>query len=172
MSVENLAIMQGLYTRRTQNYELRLLEPWPASPSDDPTRLYFTYMHFFGIWAAIMDRVGLGGLQVSLQDTVSSPQVLFARDQGRPVDAPLRTIHCIYPHGDALELRAGRPCRSSWQLLSYEQQCAVRSQAWLDALTPAPKSLFEIHVESDLAAPASLAKPWLWSEEADWRQLD
>lgn len=161
MSVEKLVVMEGLFTRRTKNYELRLTEPWSGDPSDDPTRLSFTYMQFFGIWAAIVDRTGLGGLQVSIQDTVSSPQVLFARDETRPVGSALRTLHCIYPSGDALAGKAGRPCSAPWKLLPYEQQCAVRSQAWLDALTPAPKSLFEIYLENSPATAATLRKLWV-----------
>jgi hypothetical protein len=161
MSVEKLVVMDGLFTRRQKNFELRLTEPWADSPSDDPTRLSFTYMQFFGIWAAIVDRIGLQGLQVSMQDTVSSPQVLFAKDGMRPVDSPLRTFHCIYPSGEALAVEAGRPCRSPWKLLPYEQQCAVRSQAWLDALTPVPKSLFEIYMEDSPAAAETLGKLWV-----------
>jgi hypothetical protein len=161
MSVENLVVMDGLFTRRAKNFALRLTEPWSGSPSDDPTRLSFTYMQFFGIWAAIVDRTSVGGLHVALQDTVSSPQVVFTKDDTRPAGSPLRTLHCLYPSGDALALRAGRPCRSPWNLLPYEQQCVVRNQAWLESLTPDPKSLFQIFLETSPDAVEKLKRLWV-----------
>jgi len=161
MSVENLVVMDGLFTRRANNYTLRLSEPWPGSPSDDPTRLRFTYMHFFGIWAAIVDCCAVGGLQISMQDTVMAPQVLYTRDNSRPVDAPLRMLHCIFPDGDALAVKAGRPCTQPWKLLSFERQCVVRSQAWLQALTPPPKPSFQIYLETSPDAVEMLKRIWV-----------
>lgn len=155
MSTESLMVMKGLTIPRTSNYGLRLSEPWTHSPSDDPTRLNFTYMQFFGLWAAIVDRLGRGGFKVKLQDTVSTPQVVFARDESRAFGSPLQTLHCLYPDGASLAIRAGRPCKAPWTLLSNEQQCVLRSWEWLNTLRPTEKSLFEIYLETN---PDSLTK--------------
>ncbi|CAN7401116.1 hypothetical protein [Massilia sp. LjRoot122] len=161
MSTESLMIMKGLSIPRKSNYELRLSEPWTHNPSDDPTRLSFTYMQFFGLWAAIVDRLGRGGLKVSLQDTVSTPQVVFARDESRPFDSPLRTLHCLYPDPAALVSRAGRPCKVPWTLLSSEQQCVLRTWEWLNTLRPTEKSLFEIYLETSPDAVTTLHQLWV-----------
>jgi hypothetical protein len=161
MSIENLVVVDGLFTRRTTNYALRLNEPSSGNPSDDPARLSFTYMQFFGIWAAIVDHTAREGLRVSMQDTVSSPQIVFTRDESRPTNSPLQVFHCIYPEGDALALSAGRPCKAPWTLLPYERQCAIRSQKWLDALTPPPKSLVELYLESGQEAAEKLRQLWV-----------
>jgi hypothetical protein len=160
MSVENLIVVDGLFTRRTTNYALRLTEPSSGDPSDDPARLSFTYMQFFGIWAAIVDNAAKQGLRVLMQEAVSSPQIVLTRDETRPADSPLRVFHCIYPEGDALALNAGRPCRAPWTLLPYERQCAIRSQKWLDSLTP-PKSLVELYLESGPDAAEKLRQLWV-----------
>ncbi len=160
MSTERLMIMKGLNLPRTSNYDLRLSEPWVHSPSDDPTRLSFTYMQFFGLWAAIVDRLGRGGFKVSLQDTVSTPQVVFARDESRPFNSPLRTVHCLYPDPTALVSRAGHPCKAPWTLLSDQQQCVLRSWEWLNTLRPTERSLFEIYLETDPEALAKLHQLW------------
>jgi hypothetical protein len=161
MSVENLIVVDGLFTRRTTNYALRLTEPSSGDPSDDPARLSFTYIQFFGIWAAIVDNAATQGLRVSMQETVLSPQIVFTRDETQPADSPLRVFHCIYPEGDALALNAGRPCRAPWTLLPYERQCAIRSQKWLDSLTPPPKSLVELYLESGPDAAEKLRQLWV-----------
>jgi hypothetical protein len=161
MSVENLVVVEGLFTRRSTNYALRLTEPSPESPSDDPARLRFTYMQFFGIWAAIVDHTAREGLRVSMQDTVSSPQFVFAWDQTRPANSPLAAFDCIYPEGDVLARNAGRPCKAPWALLPYEQQCAIRSQKWLDSLTPRPKSVLELYLESGPGAVEKLRQIWV-----------
>lgn len=145
MSIERLAVMDGLFTERNANYDLRLIEPWPDSPSDNPTRLGFTYMHFFGLWAAILEGNSVQGVNVTLEQTVSSPQVVFARGRERPLDAPLRFLHCIYPDGIALALKAGQPCKAPWTLLSPEKQCAIRTQEWLNSTTPSRLTMFQLH---------------------------
>ncbi|AXA90819.1 hypothetical protein [Massilia sp. YMA4] len=149
MSIENVIVLKGLFLRRTTNYRLRLTEPWPGNPSDDPTRLAFTYMQFFGIWAGIVNRRGFKGLQICMQDTVTEAQVVYATDPARPADAPLEMLHCLYPDGDALTIQAGRPCRQPWRLLPYERQCEVRTLEWLAALTPPPKPIFQLYLETD-----------------------
>jgi hypothetical protein len=161
MATENLVVMDGLFARRAGNFALHLSEPWPESPSDDPTRLRFTYMHFFGIWAAIVDGSAVGGLQSSMQDTAMAPQVVYTRDNARPLDAPMRMLHCIFPDGDALAVNAGRPCSQPWKLLPFERQCVVRSQAWLQSLTPSPKPSFQVYLETDPNAMETLKRLWV-----------
>lgn len=153
-------IMKGLHYPRTSDYELRLSEPWAHSPSDDPSRLSFTYMQFFGLWAAMIDCLSRGGFKVAMQDTVVTPQVVFARDDSRPFDSPIRILHCLYADPAALVLRAGRPCKKPWTLLSSEQQCILRSWEWLNTLRPTEKSLFEIYVETSPDALTKLHQLW------------
>jgi hypothetical protein len=160
MSTERLMIMKGLHYPRTSDYELRLSEPWAHSPSDDPSRLSFTYMQFFGLWAAMIDCLNRGGFKVAMQDTVVTPQVVFARDDSRPFDSPIRILHCLYADPAALVLRAGQPCKKPWTLLSDEQQCVLRSWEWLNTLRPTEKSLFEIYVETSPDALAKLHQLW------------
>ncbi|WP_314441288.1 hypothetical protein [Massilia timonae] len=155
MAAESLMIMKGLHHPRTTNYEMHLSEPWPHSPSDDAARLSFTYMQFFGLWAAMTDQLSRGGLKVSMQDTVATLQVVFARDESRPFDSPLRVVHCLYPDPAALALRAGRPCTRPWNLLSSEQQCVLRTSQWLNTLRPTERSLFEIYVETNTTKSAA-----------------
>lgn len=161
MSIENLVVVGGLFTRRTTDFTLRLTEPSSANPSDNPSRLSFTYMQFFGIWAAIVDLTAKQGLRVSMQDTVSSPQIGFAKDETQPIDSPLQLLHCIYPDGDSLDLSAERPCKAPWTLLPYERQFAVRSQEWLYSLTRPPKSLLELHLDSRSDAADKLSQLWV-----------
>jgi hypothetical protein len=146
MSSENLIDINGLSTRRTTNFRLSLTEPWPDSPSDDRTRISFSYMQFFGIWAAIVDSSDFSCARIVMENTVSSPQILFALDGERPAGSPLRVLHCIYPKGEDMATRAGRPCKLPWKLLPTEQQCAIRSREWLRSLRPVPPSLAELYL--------------------------
>ncbi|MEX5745936.1 hypothetical protein [Massilia sp. X63] len=160
MTTESLMIMKGLYLPRRSNYSLRMSEPWSHSPSDDPTRLSFSYMQFFGLWAAMIDCLGRGGLKVTMQETVATPQVVFAQDKSRRFDSPLRTLHCLYPDPTSLAFRAGRPCKKPWTLISNEQQCVQRTWEWLNTLRPTEKSLFEIYLETSPDAVQKLHQLW------------
>jgi hypothetical protein len=128
MSIEQIIVVEGLFVPRRTNYEIRLTEPSASSPSDDRARLSFTYMQFFGIWSAIVDRTPGGWFTVGMQETISSPQILFTRDTSQPADAPLRTIHCIYPEGEGMATKAGRPCKAPWTLRPTENACVLRSR--------------------------------------------
>jgi hypothetical protein len=161
MSIENLVVMKGLHTRRTNNFRLRLTEPWPDSPSDDRTRISFTYMQFFGIWAAIVDSSNASGMRIAKQDAVSSPQILFALDAERLPGSPLRVLHCIYPAGESMAARAGQPCKSPWTLLPTEQQCAIRNKEWLQSLTPVPLSLVEVYLKQNPGAVIEMRQLWV-----------
>lgn len=145
MSIENLAILEGLYRRRDNDFTLNLTEPWRVSPSDDSTRLAFTYMQFFGIWAAIVDQIPKGGFDVTLQQIVASPQIVFADDNAEQRRSPLRHLNCIYPDAEDLVRRAGVPCKASWNLLSDEQQCVLRSHEWLNSVVRLEKQVIQVH---------------------------
>lgn len=160
MRTESLIIMKGLFVSRTSNYELRMTEPWAHSPSDDATRLSFTYMQFFGLWAAMVDCLGRGGVKVSMQEIVITPQVVFAQDKSHPIDSPLRTLHCLCPDASSLAIRSGRPCKASWNLVPSERQCVQRTWEWLNTLRPSEPSLFEIWLENSPDAVAKLHQLW------------
>ncbi len=161
MSVENLAVLEGLSVRRDKDFSLNLTEPWAVSPSDDSTRLMFTYMQFFGIWAAIVDQIPKGGLEVSLRKVVGSPQIVFAEERSYPTRSPLRTLNCIYPDGKDLVRRAGIPCKASWTLLASEQQCVLRTHEWLTSVGPSEKPVVQLHAQSDLDAAQARHRLWI-----------
>ena len=162
MSIEQIIVAEGLFVPRRTSYEIRLTEPSASSPSDDRARLSFTYMQFFGIWSAIVDRTPGGWFTVGMQETISSPQILFTRDTSQPADAPLRTIHCIYPEGEGMATKAGRPCKAPWTLRPTENACVLRSQAWLNSIKlPLPKTMFELYGESGPGAVETIKRLWL-----------
>lgn len=147
MSVENLAVLEGLSARRDKDFTLNLTEPWGASPSDDPTRLVFTYMQFFGIWAAIVDQIPKGGLEVSVQQVVASPQIVYAKNLPYQARSALRKLDCIFPDGKDLVRRAGIPCKASWTLLSDQQRCVLRTHEWLTSVAPPEKPVLQVHAQ-------------------------
>jgi hypothetical protein len=162
MSIEQIIVVEGLFVPRRTNYEIRLTELSASSPSDDRARLSFTYMQFFGIWSAIVDRTPGGWFTVGMQETISSPQILFTRDTSQPADAPLRTIHCIYPEGEGMATKAGRPCKAPWTLRPTENACVLRSKAWLNSIKPPPpKTMFELYAESGPEAVETIRRLWL-----------
>ncbi|WP_036167120.1 hypothetical protein [Massilia sp. 9096] len=161
MSIEQVIAVEGVFLPRRTNYEIRLTEPWASNPSDDRARLSFTYMQFFGIWSAIADRTPGDSFTVGLQETISSPQILFTRDANQPANAPLRKIHCIYPAGEAMAVKAGRPCKAPWTLRPTEHACLLRSQAWLSSVKPLPKTMFELYAESGPEAVETIRRLWL-----------
>jgi hypothetical protein len=148
MSIENLAVIEGLFTRREKNYELRLTEPIARSPSDDLTRLRFTYMQFFGLWDFIVHFTASSGFRVTTRENATYPAIVFARGDSPPDRFPLHVFYCIYPDGDALTLNAGRACKSPWKLLTPERQCFIRSQEWLKSWTLPTKPLLQVYLEN------------------------
>jgi hypothetical protein len=73
----------------------------------------------------------------------------------------MRAHRCIYPEGEGMATKTGRPCKAFWTLRPTESARLLRSQAWPASFKPPPKKMSELDAESGQQAVETIKRPWL-----------